>query len=197
MPATFHSILAILQTGVHGRVGHARRQAAAGDDLGGAGAKDVTGKAITQIVKASGDNKQALLNCRTSELDVEGGFRYVRLSLTVGTAASHRVGACCSGSTSAVRRLVGVQPGRRRSERLIAPRRAGRPQTAPLRFRQGETMKRVRMLQDHQGAREGDVVGYESDAEADALVAAAAAVAVRFDIEAGAYVDVVPEQPAA
>jgi hypothetical protein len=58
-------------------------------------------------------------------------------------------------------------------------------------------MKRVRMLQDHQGAREGDVVGYESDAEADALVAAAAAVAVRFDIEAGAYVDVVPEQPAA
>jgi hypothetical protein len=53
------------------------------------------------------------------------------------------------------------------------------------------------MLQDHQGAKSGDVLGYESDAEADALVAAGAAVAVRFDLDTGAYVDIVPEQPAA
>ena len=55
---------------------------------GGAGAKDITSKAITQIVKASGDNKQALINLHPSELDVAGGFAFVRLSVTVGTAAS-------------------------------------------------------------------------------------------------------------
>ncbi len=57
-------------------------------DSTGAGAKDVSGKAITQIVKATGDNKQALINLRPDELDVANGFAFVRLSLTVGTAAS-------------------------------------------------------------------------------------------------------------
>jgi hypothetical protein len=83
-----HSVLAILQTGVLGASATLDAKLQQATTSGGAGAKDVTGKAITQIVKASGDNKQALINCRTSELDVEGGFRYVRLSLTVGTAAS-------------------------------------------------------------------------------------------------------------
>lgn len=32
-------------------------------------------------------------------------------------------------------------------------------------------MKKVKMLADHEGAKEGDVVGFESDAEADALIA--------------------------
>lgn len=56
---------------------------------GGAGAKDVTGKAITQLTQAGTDSdKQAVINCQSEDLDVEGGFRYVRLSLTVGTATS-------------------------------------------------------------------------------------------------------------
>jgi predicted metal-dependent phosphotriesterase family hydrolase len=50
--------------------------------------KDVAGKAIVQIVKATGDNKQAFINLRPEQLDVNGGFRYVRLTLTVGAAAS-------------------------------------------------------------------------------------------------------------
>lgn len=58
-------------------------------DSSGTGAKDITGKSITQLTKAgSDDNKQAIINCRASELDVAGGFSYVRLTLTVGTAAS-------------------------------------------------------------------------------------------------------------
>jgi hypothetical protein len=57
-------------------------------DSSGTGAKDVTGKAITQIVKATGDNKQALINLRVQDLDTNGGFAFVRLSITVGTAAS-------------------------------------------------------------------------------------------------------------
>lgn len=50
-------------------------------------------------------------------------------------------------------------------------------------------MKRVRMLEDHEGARKGDVVGFENNAEADALVAARKAVDVRFDPELQQYVD--------
>lgn len=55
----------------------------------GAGAKDITGKAITQLTQAGTDSdKQAVINCQSEDLDVEGGFRYVRLSMTVGTATS-------------------------------------------------------------------------------------------------------------
>lgn len=57
-------------------------------DGAGTGAKDVTNKAITQIVKATGDNKQAIINLRADELDVANGFNYFRVTLTVGTAAS-------------------------------------------------------------------------------------------------------------
>lgn len=49
----------------------------------GAGAKDITGKAITALTEAgTDDNKQALINLRAEELDVENDFDYVRLTLT-------------------------------------------------------------------------------------------------------------------
>ena len=57
-------------------------------DSAGTSAKDITGKALTQIVKATGDNKQALINVKPEELDTVNGFGFVRLSITVGTAAS-------------------------------------------------------------------------------------------------------------
>jgi hypothetical protein len=57
-------------------------------DASGTGAKDITGKAISQIVKATGDNKQALINVKPEDLDTVSGFGFVRLSVTVGVAAS-------------------------------------------------------------------------------------------------------------
>ena len=58
-------------------------------DSGGTGAKDVTGKSITQLTQAGSDSdKQAIVNVRQEELDVKNGFDYIRLSLTVGTATS-------------------------------------------------------------------------------------------------------------
>jgi len=57
-------------------------------DTSGTGSKDITGKAITQIVKATGDNKQALINVKPEDLDTVSGFGFVRLSVTVGVAAS-------------------------------------------------------------------------------------------------------------
>lgn len=86
--ANHHHYLALIQTGVLGASATLDAKIQQATDSIGTGAKDVTGKAITQIVKASGDNKQALINLRTSDLDVSGGFCYFTLSLTVGTAAS-------------------------------------------------------------------------------------------------------------
>ena len=84
----YFTLLAIIQTGVLGAAATVDAKLQQATDSGGTGAKDVTGKAIVQIVKASGDNKQAMLNVKGADFDVEGGFRFARLSLTVGTAAS-------------------------------------------------------------------------------------------------------------
>lgn len=81
-------LMALIQTGVLGASATVDAKLQQATDNNGTGVKDVTGKAITQIVKASGDNKQAIINCRAEELDTNGGFAYVRLSITVGTAAS-------------------------------------------------------------------------------------------------------------
>lgn len=79
---------ALIQTGVMGASATLDAKLQQATDSSGTGVKDVTGKAITQIVKATGDNKQAIINLRANELDINGGFNYFRLSLTVGTAAS-------------------------------------------------------------------------------------------------------------
>ena len=86
--AYFHSLVAIIQTGVLGASATLDAKLQQATSSGGAGAKDITGKAITQIVKASGDSKQALIELRDTDLDVNNGFTFVRLSVTVGTAAS-------------------------------------------------------------------------------------------------------------
>ena len=86
--AGYHSLLATIQTGVLGASATLDAKLQQATDASGTGAKDVTGKAITQIVKATGDNKQALINLRPDDLDVTNGYAYVRLSLTVAVAAS-------------------------------------------------------------------------------------------------------------
>lgn len=58
-------------------------------DGSGASAKDVSDKAITQLTQAGGDDrKQAVIELKAEELDVANGFGFVRLSITIGTAAS-------------------------------------------------------------------------------------------------------------
>lgn len=86
--ANFERFLATLQTGVLGASATVDAKLQQAKDSSGTGAKDITGKAITQIVKASGDNKQVEIDLRSDELDVNNGFSYFALSITVGTAAS-------------------------------------------------------------------------------------------------------------
>ena len=86
--ANHHGLLAVLQTGVLGTLATVDAKLQQATDSSGAGAKDVAGRAITQIVKATGDNKQALINLKPEELDTINGFGFVRVALTVGVAAS-------------------------------------------------------------------------------------------------------------
>ena len=97
--ANFHAFLAVIETGVLGAAATLDAKIQQAQDNTGTGAKDVIGKAILQIVKASGDNKQALINLRPEDLDSNNGFAYLRLSLTVGVAASVVAG-----------KLVGLSP---------------------------------------------------------------------------------------
>jgi len=58
-------------------------------DASGTGAKDITGKAITQLTATgSGSNKQVNINLKQDELDAQNGFNYVQLSVTPATAAA-------------------------------------------------------------------------------------------------------------
>lgn len=82
------SLLALINTGVLGASATIDAKLRQATDSSGTNPKDITGKAITQIVKASGDNVQATIECRDTDLDVTNGYSYVALSVTVGTAAS-------------------------------------------------------------------------------------------------------------
>lgn len=86
---TFKAMQALIITGVLGASATVDAKLQQATDSSGTGAKDVTGTAITQVVKASGDNKQVAINVRQRDLDKNNGFAFVRLSLTVGTAASY------------------------------------------------------------------------------------------------------------
>jgi len=90
--------MAIIQTGVLGAASPAATIDAKieqAQDGSGTGAKDVTGKAITQLVKATGDDKQAIIQINQDDLDKEvigsspvAAFTHFRLSLTVANQAS-------------------------------------------------------------------------------------------------------------
>lgn len=79
--------LAIIQTGLIAATGTLNAKLEQATSAAGAGAKDITGKAITALADTA-DNKQILINCRTEELDVNGGFAFVRLTITPAVAAS-------------------------------------------------------------------------------------------------------------
>lgn len=87
--ALWGSLMAIVQAGVLGASATLDAKLEQATSAAGAGAKDLTGKAITQLTKAgSDDGKQAVIEVTSDELDVNNSFTHVRLTLTVGTAAS-------------------------------------------------------------------------------------------------------------
>ncbi|TXH18872.1 MAG: hypothetical protein E6R03_01430 [Hyphomicrobiaceae bacterium] len=83
----FHKALFVLTTGVLGASATVDFGIYGDTASGGSFATPVTGKAITQIVKASGDNVQTFVEVNGNDLRLQG-FTHIRGKLTVGTAAS-------------------------------------------------------------------------------------------------------------
>lgn len=84
--ALYYRFLAIIATGTLGTSATLDGKWQAADDAAGNNPVDIPNGAITQVVKASGDNKQVLHNLNVDEVPV--GKQYVRYVATVGTATS-------------------------------------------------------------------------------------------------------------
>jgi len=85
----FHGLLAFIQTGALGAAATLDAKLQQAIDAAGTSAKDITGKVITQLTQVGGgSSKQVLINLKPEDLDTVGGFGFVRLSITVGVAAS-------------------------------------------------------------------------------------------------------------
>jgi len=87
--ADYGAIMAILFAGTLGTSATLDAKLRQATDGSGTGVKDITGKAITQLTEAGTDSdKQAVINCRAEELDVENSFTHVQLSVTLAVATS-------------------------------------------------------------------------------------------------------------
>lgn len=95
--ASFNSAMAIIFAGTLGSSATLDAKLEEASDSSGTGAKDITGKAITQLTQAGTDSdKQAVINCFSEDLDSANDFTHIRLSVTVAVATSD-VGAVLLG----------------------------------------------------------------------------------------------------
>jgi len=91
------SFMAIIMAGTLGTSATLDAKLEQATDGSGTGVKDITGKAITQLVKASNDDDQAVINIKQQDLDIENDFTHFRLTMTVAVATSD-AGAVVFGS---------------------------------------------------------------------------------------------------
>ena len=85
----FYRFQAIVLAGVLGAAATLDAKFQQATDAAGTGVKDFApAKNAAQLVKATDDNKQAVLNLRADEVDKDNLFNHVRLTLTVAAAAS-------------------------------------------------------------------------------------------------------------
>ena len=85
----FNKVRALVQVGAFGASATVDANVQQATDSSGTGAKAFTNaKAITQMLAAGGNNKEAIINIDAQELDVENSFYFIRLTITVGTAAT-------------------------------------------------------------------------------------------------------------
>ena len=86
--AEFENVMAVISAGILGTSATLDAKLVQATDSSGTAVKDITSKAITQLVKATDDDKQAVINCRADELDTANSFNHVAIVMTVGTATS-------------------------------------------------------------------------------------------------------------
>lgn len=97
--ADVRRILAVVSVGAFGASATVDANIQQAQDSSGTGAKAIgSGRAITQLLAAGGNNVQALINVNSDELDATNGFNYVQLTVTVGTAATETAAVVLGGS---------------------------------------------------------------------------------------------------
>lgn len=76
----FHQLSAVVQAGVLGGTGTLNAKLLQATSSTGANAVTIVGKAITALTQAGTDSgKQAIINLKTDELNVAGGYKWVGL----------------------------------------------------------------------------------------------------------------------
>ena len=88
--ATHGAFQAILLAGTIAATASLNAKLQQATDSSGTGAKDITGKAITQL-GGTDDNKQAIINLKPEDLDTNNGYTYFRLLVTEADSASPHV----------------------------------------------------------------------------------------------------------
>lgn len=92
--ADFEMFTAMVMAGALGSSATVDAKIEQATDSSGTGAKDVAGKAITQLTEAgSDDDKQAFIEVCGEDLDVDNDFNHIRLTVTVAVATSDVGGA--------------------------------------------------------------------------------------------------------
>jgi len=85
-----HKILFVLNVGDIGQGGTVDLRVDEAQDVNGTGAAFVAGKSITQLTQAGGDgNDFVCIEVRTEEMNVAGGFSFLRPQLDCLVAASN------------------------------------------------------------------------------------------------------------
>lgn len=85
----FEQVMFVVQVGTLGSSATADFQVYQGNTNGLGSPKVISGAAITQLTDAGTDSdKQAIVVVKQADLDVANGFRWIRGTLTIGTATS-------------------------------------------------------------------------------------------------------------
>ncbi len=90
-----HNLLALIAIGDLGAAATVDAKLEQATNGSGAGVKDITGKAITQLTDADSPadaNSQQAINLSAEELDVDNDFTHARLTITVAVATSDGAG---------------------------------------------------------------------------------------------------------
>ena len=87
--ANWNYFLMVAQVGAFGASATFDARLQQATDSSGTTTKNITGKAITTLAAAGGDNKQIMINLRPDELDLTGGFNWIRMVLNTATASTY------------------------------------------------------------------------------------------------------------
>lgn len=80
--------LVLLSIGAFGANATIDAQIEQATDANGTNAKPIPASQITQLVAAGGNDRQVQIDLRQEDFDRNAGFRFFRLTVTVGTAAT-------------------------------------------------------------------------------------------------------------